>query len=478
MQYRRIYLAVRNNFPKDLAKELHSELMRQKGVAPPLTAIVNLVESMYFASMMTEESQPISFHAVYLDPANSHPDLLDEPSRDIWSCVKLPESNRIPLTPANLPKLVKIARALDPRTSSLAVWRNSQGVFVWGLVDQGNSYDNYVKSESERGYERPGLFQLTIEGIGHLAAHIGLEKVAELRRNEMLMHSSDVLREGPVCETLQLGLNGYVDAVKQSLTEEDREVGEDYTSLIDLPEEIRDLARHEFFNAAPYTVRDYISDYWTDSLCRLLLRVQHYRHGGAVLITPHSSSKLEIKYPVKYERLREALQARARLQIESDQNLNRTDELERTSDIPRDLFANHLNLTDELVESSSELDGVIWFISLLTRVDGLVLMNPDLEVLGFGVVITEDTKPTSVFVASHPSATNGGLEEDDYNHYGTRHRSMMRYCANWPGSVGFVASQDGEVRAITKVDDRVVIWKNVRLRRDDFIRRNRRTSLG
>ena len=36
----------------------------------------------------------------------------------------------------------------------------------------------------------------------------------------------------------------------------------------------------------------------------------------------------------------------------------------------------------ELEDIDSELDGAIWFISLLTRVDGLVLMTPDLGVRG------------------------------------------------------------------------------------------------
>jgi hypothetical protein len=59
----------------------------------------------------------------------------------------------------------------------------------------------------------------------------------------------------------------------------------------------------------------------------------------------------------------------------------------------------------------------------------------------------------------------------DYNHFGTRHRSMMRYCAAVPGSVGFVVSQDGDVRAITRVRDDLVVWENVKLRLDDFERR-------
>ncbi len=38
---------------------------------------------------------------------------------------------------------------------------------------------------------------------------------------------------------------------------------------------------------------------------------------------------------------------------------------------------------------------------------------------------------------------------------------MLRYCDANPESVGFVVSQDGDVRAIGKFDDRLLMWENV-----------------
>ena len=45
---------------------------------------------------------------------------------------------------------------------------------------------------------------------------------------------------------------------------------------------------------------------------------------------------------------------------------------------------------------------------------------------------------------------------------------MMRCCAVNPGSVGFVISQDGDVRAMTQVGGQVVLWENIRLRRFQY----------
>jgi hypothetical protein len=48
--------------------------------------------------------------------------------------------------------------------------------------------------------------------------------------------------------------------------------------------------------------------------------------------------------------------------------------------------------------------------------------------------------------------------------YGTRHRSMMRYCQAHPSAVGIVVSQDGDIRAMTTVKSELVMWEQLQLR--------------
>jgi hypothetical protein len=40
---------------------------------------------------------------------------------------------------------------------------------------------------------------------------------------------------------------------------------------------------------------------------------------------------------------------------------------------------------------------------------------------------------------------------------------MMRYCSQHPDSIGFVISQDGFVRAITLLRERLTMWENVQV---------------
>jgi hypothetical protein len=110
-----------------------------------------------------------------------------------------------------------------------------------------------------------------------------------------------------------------------------------------------------------------------------------------------------------------------------------------------------------------ELTGCIRFISSLANVDGLILLSPELKVRGFGVEILSKLEPKQIFRAHSAMAENSDLELLSPSHFGTRHRSMMRFCYSHQGSVGFVVSQDGDIRAITRVGAKLILWEDVKV---------------
>jgi hypothetical protein len=212
---------------------------------------------------------------------------------------------------------------------------------------------------------------------------------------------------------------------------------------------------------------------WTTSLCRLILRIQNYRHGGALLITPDRElSGLKVRHALSYTRFRTAIEDKvffeelyhrawkeARKRWQSD------------LPIPTDVHLDEVVCKDDLKDARLELDGAIWFISLLSRVDGLVLLTPEFDIRGFGVEITASEIPSRVFTAGNPAGSMNALKVLEYERFGTRHRSMMRYCAAVPGSIGVVISQDGDVRVMTSGEAGVVVWENVKLQLDTRARR-------
>ncbi len=437
-----------NCFPKDLAQTIHSELELRGTNSPGLEILTDLFETLYFVSLKTEELQPITCYVVYLSSENPDPKPPERIVKDRWSYIRFGEP--ISFTASDL---VKLAKASDPRTSSLAVYYDEihRHLSLWGIIDQANRYHDFVNYDTDEGTERPGMFQASIIGIGHLVAYIGFEKIAELKTNVLLNKTLDVLRSGPIYDALVPGIQKYIEKIR----------GE-------IPEQVYE----DFWNWDGS-----LASYWISSLCRLLLRARNYRHGGAILITSDTSLQgLNVKYSIKYHRLRSALEGRAIATIQEAyaSDLIFQDYLDQDAgEIPTDLYLDEAVNRDDLDGSLGELDGALWFISLLTRVDGLVLMNPSLEVEGFGVEITCNSEPKEVFLAGNERATKSRLYKVDYNHFGTRHRSMMRYCSQVPDSVGFIISQDGDVRAITQVHKQLVMWENIRLQRD-FKRRTRR----
>src|SRR5258705_8372193 len=168
---RKTVMSNRNRTAEDLVEAVSSELKKRKSTHPRKDALLHLFESMYYASLITEEGEPISFHVVYMDPKNPDPNPPLNIRNDRWTYVPLTKR-----TPVSISTLVKIAKASDPRTSSLAIYHDEKGhLYLWGLIDQGNSYHDYINYESESGFARPGIFQASILGTGHLVAFIEME---------------------------------------------------------------------------------------------------------------------------------------------------------------------------------------------------------------------------------------------------------------------------------------------------------------
>jgi hypothetical protein len=125
-------------------------------------------------------------------------------------------------------------------------------------------------------------------------------------------------------------------------------------------------------------------------------------------------------------------------------------------------------MEEGIFESDAEdceraITGSVRFISSLSCVDGLILATPELAIKGFGVEIRTKKEPASIFISTTAEPHKRAIRRVDPSHYGTRHRSMMRYCFANPKSVGFVISQDGEIRAMTRVGGRLIMWENLKV---------------
>jgi len=117
----------------------------------------------------------------------------------------------------------------------------------------------------------------------------------------------------------------------------------------------------------------------------------------------------------------------------------------------RDLFRNALQ---------AEVERVIEELSALTGIDGAILLSRDLALVAFGVILPVG-RPTAVAEAMDTEGSRARIL--DLSGRGTRHRASVTYAAQHPGSVVFVASEDGEISCLFRRSSRhqVLLWRIV-----------------
>ena len=93
-----------------------------------------------------------------------------------------------------------------------------------------------------------------------------------------------------------------------------------------------------------------------------------------------------------------------------------------------------------------------------SAIDGAILLNRDLALIAFGVILPVG-RPTAVAQAVDAEGQHGRII--DLGSRGTRHRAGVTYAARHPGSVVFVASEDGQVSCLLRSSPQhqVRLWR-------------------
>ena len=387
-----------SRYPYHLARLVAARLTERSLSPPSQPVMLRLLETMYFASLKTDESRPCRCTINYVDPQDHANQSAREDQANRWSVIPLQQ--RVPL---DVKTLTKIAEATDPNVSSLAVFSDSDdGLFIWGLVDQELRYGHHVSLESAGPPRRPGLFQATITGLGNITAYKDFELLGNLEQNSLIEEYHDVLWSGPVHrllkKNLQATLHEHGAGAVGSMTQ---------AGVQQLESEL--LIR------------------WQNAVCRLLLGVKQIGHGGGLLIVPRwPAGGVNVKYPLSYNRLPRALLGLARHQLLKRQT---TDAIAQfCTNHPRetlscDLHYSALDYQDKLEAHKYEALGCVRFIASLSKVDGFVLLDRSLTVHGFGVESRSVSELSDIYIAGNPQATPRLQQLGSLSQFGTRHRA-------------------------------------------------------
>ena len=107
----------------------------------------------------------------------------------------------------------------------------------------------------------------------------------------------------------------------------------------------------------------------------------------------------------------------------------------------------------------AEMQHTIAEFGALTALDGATVLDPSLALTGFGLVLSVDDAGVILVEAEDTEAT--AVTAFDFGCRGARHRAAATYAWNHPGSVVFVASQDGDLGCLLRSPGagRVILWR-------------------
>jgi hypothetical protein len=195
-------------------------------------------------------------------------------------------------------------------------------------------------------------------------------------------------------------------------------------------------------------LRSVLPDLLNRTWAGILERVREARHGGCFLVLPQNTAPpaagLKIRCATNSEVLRTALLNRISIEPEFSRHQF------GSNSVPGDVL-------EQARFHERDLAHACDLVAALANVDGAVVLQDDLRILGFGAEILptgeaelsiDDDARRKFLDHGHPAPErNGGWSQQarDVENFGMRHRSAVLFCQRNPKSLAFVVSQDGDV---------------------------------
>jgi hypothetical protein len=416
--------------------------IRALGFSGPSRQVIgDLLEIAYLGTLRSEEGRFVKGSLTFANPEMPDVDPPFTRRADYPAFTKF-ETQEV----LTVQTLVKLSRAVDRWSGSIAVYAaRLNKIVVWGVVDQLVGQSVRLHQESQRGFSNPGLLTVTMDGVGNISAYHGDLFLGGLKAQALIIRENDALKSNMVSKYAFDALAPFAEATARVLGDDERE------SKI--------LAR--------------LFGMWVTSISRLCIGLQRRGTGGAFLLTPKPMiHSLHIGHSFAYPRLRDT----AILSVLDETYSRDLDHAVSTlsldgKPVPADLVRKALWAEADADDREQEMTGAVKLVASLAAVDGLVLMTPTLSLVGFGVKIGSLPEVKTVYDGASFSRQGTRARKINLSQFGTRHGSMLRYCAHDRKALGIVVSQDGYVRLIMTVRNSVVLWDNIKLlNHEDFSR--------
>jgi hypothetical protein len=400
---------------------------------PEKAVLDEFLDVCYHASLMAEEGRPTVFRVAFISSESPVSPPRNEPIA-LETITRYALGQPVPFTAGELRRLAPVA---DPRRILIAVEQIGDGaqrrLQIYGLIDTGMGLWEMARHERVMGTASPQAFVVASTRPGELIISRGDHPVIRVRAGEVVSPAKSVLFRGPVAQF-------FINASDQL---------------------IREACERSGVNQDP-AEDDGLSFAHLEFIESILLYSAELEHGGALLFVPEDVADddprldaVSIKYRLQSTRPRDALLAAMAARLEKnatherlhDRQTVKNEELEELEALE---WQQH-NLEDSALDAAR-------FIASLTAVDGAVVVTDKLRIIGFGAEVRVSGGPGTDTIHVAKDADGGDLAAAAFTGYGTRHRSAFRFVESVTPSVAFIMSQDGGIKAATKVGEKVVMW--------------------
>lgn len=437
--------------PSHLAQAVFRALTVSESEPPEEGLLGSFFDAIYQVSFRDQvvrgEGQPQTRRLVWQRPGNH---------AEAASC-QLRLTPPVPLHPASLASLLTAA---GPQSALL--------VSV-GPVLEGEAQTLVIQGIVPRGAEagRSGLFRVEILGPAHLKVDVGLDYPLELRRNRLHFSALNVFGRGPVRERLSALLQPVFPAVQALLPEDIAASPLLSGGAFPLPGGAVLISEQDW--------PDLVEQFWLKALASLLERVLDKRASGLVAIAPRPDAAEQADWRVEdgaappheaaYSQVRHLLEKRAaeamRQQVQSVGSLS-----ER-------LASQSVSLDDVAFQEPAsrlrppggdpEIAGALQVLAALTRTEGILRLDPHLDLVSFGGQTGAGKLPERVYLAADEPASE--LTPISLRSFGPRNQALLRLCYQDPEALGFAFTQEGEIRAMMWHEEKLIVWNTVSLPR-------------
>lgn len=416
---------------------------KRKGiVSPEVTDLLpeddileELVEVAYHASFKTEEQRKIAFRIAFC----SREDLGKE-SDAIYETRQIEFPTPIAY---NTNELFRLAPATDHRkvligvtkSDSCLTIKSGSKLKIWGLIDTGLGLWKFIRREGNKGFTSLSCLNISSDAPGNLTVSLFGEVLVMLRHGELYIPPLHSLRYGPLSEFFNRATNQIYEDFLGTIMK--RETG--ISPLFSDPKE-------EYINF----------------LERLIFHIRDKLHGGTILVLSRDlliddllkENKLSIKYRCEYDIVWNLIVKMANLEFRGSEIFQSM--IGTNADLPNKRYWESKSIEMDLRKTKSYLYDAVLFLSSLASVDGALVISDKLNLLGFGGEFRVHNE-TRDKISLSEDAFGEKIHERPFETFGTRHRSAFRFCDEHPNSVAFVISQDGDVKAIKKVDNDLIV---------------------